>query len=62
MKSSVEAKKWDDYAIDYQQVLDGWGKHNPWVIVPSDQKWYRNYLVANTILETLEKLKMKFPK
>jgi polyphosphate kinase 2 (PPK2 family) len=46
----------------YQQVVDGCGKHNPWVIVPADQKWYRNHLVANTIVETLEKLKMKFPK
>ncbi len=59
---TAEAKKWDDYVSAYQQVLDGCGKHNPWVIVPADQKWYRNYLMAITIVETLEKLKMKFPK
>ena len=57
-----EAKKWNDYMDAYQNVLDGCGKHNPWMIVPADQKWYRNYLVANTIAETLENLKMRYPK
>jgi PPK2 family polyphosphate:nucleotide phosphotransferase len=57
-----EAKKWDDYIDAYQNVLDGCEKHNPWIVVPADNKWYRNYLVANTIVETIENLKMKFPK
>ena len=57
-----EAKKWNDYMDAYQNVVDGCNKSNPWIIVPSDQKWYRNYLVANTIVTTLEKLKMKYPK
>ena len=57
-----EAKKWDDYMDAYQNMLDGCGKHNPWMIVPADQKWYRNYLVATTIVETFENLKMKYPK
>ncbi len=57
-----EAKKWDDYINAYQNVLDGCGKNNPWIVVPADEKWYRNYLVANTIVETLENLKMKYPK
>ncbi|CAN5428850.1 hypothetical protein BH09BAC3_BH09BAC3_06810 [soil metagenome] len=46
----------------YQNVVDGCNKSNGWIIVPSDQKWYRNYLVANTIVTVLEKLKMKYPK
>ena len=57
-----EAKKWDDYMDAYQNVLDGCGKYNPWIVVPADNKWYRNYLVANTIVETLENLKMEYPK
>ena len=57
-----EAKKWDDYMHAYQNVLDGCSKNNSWIIVPADQKWYRNYLVATTIVETLENLKMKYPK
>ena len=57
-----EAKKWNDYINAYQNVLDGCGKHNPWIVVPADNKWYRNYLVANTIVETLKNLKMRYPK
>jgi len=57
-----EAKKWDDYMDAYQNMLNGCSKHNPWIMIPADQKWYRNYLVATTIVKTLENLKMKFPK
>ena len=56
-----EANKWDDYMDAYQNVLDGCNKHNPWIVVPADNKWYRNYLVANTIVKTLQNLKMKYP-
>lgn len=55
-----EFKKWSDYMDAYQCVYDGCSKHNPWVIIPTDEKWYRNYLMANTIVETLENLKMKY--
>jgi PPK2 family polyphosphate:nucleotide phosphotransferase len=57
-----ESKKWSAYMDAYQNVFDGCDKHNPWIIIPADQKWYRNYLVATTIVETLENLKMKYPK
>jgi PPK2 family polyphosphate:nucleotide phosphotransferase len=57
-----EAKFWNNYIATYQAMLEGCGKKNPWIIVPADQKWYRNYLVAKTIVETLENLKMNYPK
>jgi polyphosphate kinase 2 (PPK2 family) len=34
----------------------------PWHIVPSNHKWYRNYVVARTVVDALEKLKLKWPK
>ena len=34
----------------------------PWTIVPSDKKWFRNYVVAKTVVEALEKLDMEYPK
>ena len=51
---SAEAKKWDDYVSAYQQMLDGGGKHNPFVIVPADQQWYRNYLDSTAMVAALE--------
>ncbi len=57
-----EAKKWALYMDAYQNIFDGCNKKNPWIIVPSDEKWYRNYAVANAIVKTFEGLKMKYPK
>ena len=34
----------------------------PWHIVPSNHKWYRNYVVARTVVDALENLKLKWPK
>ncbi len=33
-----------------------------WHIVPADRKWYRDYFIARTVVDTLEKLKLKWPK
>ena len=33
----------------------------PWYIVPANRKWYRNLVVATTIVETLEGLQMRYP-
>ena len=33
----------------------------PWTVVPVDQRWYRDYLIAKTLVETLEKLHMEYP-
>jgi polyphosphate kinase 2 (PPK2 family) len=56
-----EAKLWDDYLDAYQAMINKYSKSSPWLIVPSDHKWYRNNLIAKTMVETLEGLKMKYP-
>jgi PPK2 family polyphosphate:nucleotide phosphotransferase len=33
----------------------------PWHIVPADQNWYKSYIVATTLLETLKSLDMQYP-
>jgi PPK2 family polyphosphate:nucleotide phosphotransferase len=57
-----ESKKWSNYIDAYQDVFEGCSKHTPWIIIPANKKWYRNYLVATAIIETLENLKMEYPK
>jgi PPK2 family polyphosphate:nucleotide phosphotransferase len=56
----VEAKLWDQYMRVYEDCFNKCNKV-PWHIIPSDQNWYKEYLVAQAILETLKKLKMRFP-
>ena len=56
----AEAKFWDDYMKMYEDCFENCNEI-PWTIVPSDQNWYKEYLIASAVKETLEKLKMKFP-
>ena len=58
-----ERKLWSAYMKAYTDVLEKnstpWA---PWTIVPADKKWFRNYVVAKTIVEALDDLHMKYPK
>jgi len=42
-------------------ILNTATKHAPWYIVPSDDKWYAQILMMNTILEEIKSLNVKFP-
>ena len=55
-----EAKLWNDYMKVYEDCFEHCDEV-PWTIVPADQNWYKEYIVATAILETLRKLDMKFP-
>ncbi|MCL4163261.1 UNVERIFIED_CONTAM: hypothetical protein GTU68_017900, partial [Idotea baltica] len=54
-----EREHWDKYMRCYEDVLNR--STIPWTIVPVDSRWYRDYVMATTIVETLEKLNMKYP-
>lgn len=54
-----EAKLWDEYMRCYEDVINR--SVIPWIIVPVDQRWYRNYFIAARVLETLKSLDMKLP-
>lgn len=58
-----ERSYWDDYMQAYESVLHqcstDWA---PWYIIPANKKWYRNLVITEHIVETLEQLDMKYPK
>ena len=57
-----ERALWNDYQEAYKDALQNCSKkYAPWYIVPSNHKWFRNWVISDTIVRTLEKLKMKFP-
>lgn len=33
----------------------------PWYVVPADRKWYRNWAVAELLVETLTEMDPQFP-
>ncbi|QEC69708.1 polyphosphate kinase [Panacibacter ginsenosidivorans] len=57
----TESKKWNDYIRTYENIISRCSPAIPWQVIPADDKWYRNYLVAKTIVGKLESLKMKYP-
>ena len=59
----VERKLWDPYMEAYQDALRRTSqKHAPWYVVPADRKWYRNWVLSDLLVRTLETLDMKYPK
>lgn len=56
----VEAKLWDSYRDMYEDCFKNCNDI-PWTIVPSDQNWYKEYIIASRLKETLESFKMEYP-
>jgi PPK2 family polyphosphate:nucleotide phosphotransferase len=59
----AERKHWDDYMEAYEDAIGQCStKAAPWHIVPANHKWFRDLVVSQVLVETLEGLDMKFPK
>lgn len=59
--SDVEtAKKWPQFRMAYQDIFDNCDEI-PWIIVPSDKNWYKEYIIAKKVAETLLDLELTFP-
>ncbi len=56
----AEEKLWNDYMQAYEDCLNQCNKP-AWIIVPADQNWYKEYIVASALLNTLKSLDMQFP-
>jgi polyphosphate kinase 2 (PPK2 family) len=57
-----ERALWDDYQLAFDDMLEKCStEYAPWYVVPSDRKWFRNYVLAETIVHTMETLDMKYP-
>ena len=55
-----EAKLWDIYMKMYEDCFENCNEI-PWIIVPSDQNWYKEYIIASALRDTLASLKMQYP-
>jgi PPK2 family polyphosphate:nucleotide phosphotransferase len=60
INDTQEADQWNKYMNVYEDVFEHCNKI-PWTIVPADQNWYKEYLIASTIVDHLKELKMKYP-
>jgi PPK2 family polyphosphate:nucleotide phosphotransferase len=57
-----ERKFWDQYQEAFDDMLTQCNtRHAPWHVVPADRKWYRDVVVARTLIEKLEALNLRYP-
>lgn len=55
-----EAKLWSQYMKMYEDVFRTCSQP-PWTITPSDQNWYKEYIIAGQLRDKLVDLKMQYP-
>ncbi len=54
-----EREHWDAYREAYNDALNR--SEIPWHIIPVDQRWYRDYLMTEIMVNALEGLAMEWP-
>jgi len=59
-KDFEEAKLWDIYMQMYEDCFEHCNVV-PWTIVPSDQNWYKEYIIASSLHQLLKGLDMQYP-
>ena len=59
----AERKFWKQYMKAYEKCLGATStRHSPWYVVPADDKENARLIVSRIVLDTLEELKMTYPK
>jgi PPK2 family polyphosphate:nucleotide phosphotransferase len=57
-----ERDHWDEYMDAYEDAIRHTATPDcPWFVVPADHKWFTRLVVAETIIQTLESLKLQYP-
>lgn len=54
-----ERKHWNRYMECYEDAINK--SSVPWIIAPVDQRWYRNYFIAEKVLEAMKSLDLHLP-
>jgi PPK2 family polyphosphate:nucleotide phosphotransferase len=58
-----EREYWTDYQEAYEDMIRNTATPEaPWYVVPADHKWFTRIVVAAAVVDTLEELKLSYPK
>ncbi|HXS37479.1 MAG TPA: PPK2 family polyphosphate kinase [Flavipsychrobacter sp.] len=58
----IDIEKQSQYKHAYEFVFKHCSNPSPWIIIPSDKKWYKNHCILKSIVERLEKYDINYPK
>jgi PPK2 family polyphosphate:nucleotide phosphotransferase len=57
-----ERKLWDSYMQAYQDAIAKTSTaYAPWFVIPANRNWYRDYVILNIIVNTMENSKIRYP-
>ena len=57
-----ERKFWDRYQESYSDVISNCStKEAPWYVIPANRRWFRDYVILKTIVNTMENLNLEYP-
>lgn len=57
-----ERQYWDGYQEIFEDMLNNTSKeYAPWYILPADNEWHSRYIVAEVMVDMLEKIDPQFP-
>lgn len=58
-----ERKHWGAYMAAFEEALSRCSTDAaPWYVVPAEHKWFRTMVVSQILLDTLKRMKPRFPK
>ena len=58
----AERAKWKQYMQAYEDMIRATASEDaPWVVVPSDHKWFTRIVVAGAMVDALESLDLAYP-
>ncbi|HZY44229.1 MAG TPA: polyphosphate kinase 2 family protein [Anaerolineae bacterium] len=58
----ADRKLWNEYMQAYEDALSKCSTViAPWIVVPANRKWYRNFVVMRAVVETLEQMDPQYP-
>ncbi len=56
-----EREFWDEYMKAYEGVFKFCGNDVLWNIIPSDQNWYKEYLISKILVEEFASMDLEYP-
>ena len=60
-KDFAVRERWDEYVAAYEDIFEQCGPDQPWHLIPADQKWYKEHLIAQVVTDELDKLDLHYP-
>jgi PPK2 family polyphosphate:nucleotide phosphotransferase len=61
--ADIDAREhWDEYLALYSEAIERCSTTtSPWYVVPSERRWYRDLVVLQSVVNTLDALQMDYP-